>query len=130
MRKRTDWRGTALVTGESQAPSPLHIVCVIQPCPQGSHWTSWQCDSKLAGMGMLAGRFVQNGQACLSLWESVDGVYTGSDWLAPVQSGRCVSHGAVLRGGIPQWRWELELTRLTQRPLSDARPVLPERPPR
>jgi hypothetical protein len=111
VRKRTEWHGTALIATEPHATAPSPIVCVIQRCPQGSHWASWRSDSGPRNLGAVIGRFVQNGATCLSLWESADGAYTGSDWLGPVHAGSCVTYGAVLRGGIPQWCWELELSR-------------------
>jgi hypothetical protein len=112
VRKRTEWHGSALVATEPQTFAPLPMVCVIQRYPQGSHWTSWRSDSGPGNIGALVGRFVQAGPTCLSLWESVDSAYTGCDWIGPVIDRSCTAHGAMLRGGIPQWSWVLELNRL------------------
>jgi hypothetical protein len=103
------WRNRGRMRIEADPVLELANVYDIVPFPHQSPWTCWT--SHNAGLGRLIGRFILMPDTIMSIFESEDGAYNGSETMLRLGPDTYRCRGALLRGGVLVSHWSLELKR-------------------
>lgn len=107
--ERKLWRNTGHMRVAGEAPVEYTNVYEIVPFPHGSAWTCWT--SHNPALGRLIGRFVLMSDTIMSIFESEDGTYHGSEAMLQIDPDAYQCRGALLRGGVLVSHWSVALTR-------------------
>lgn len=80
---------------------------VISPFSQGASQTEWQSEN--SKLGHFSGSYILVKDSILSTGQSGDGSHVISEWLQQIDCDRYINRGVLLKDGVRQSSWALEL---------------------
>ena len=101
------WIYEGVLRTATTPPAEHRTVYEIQPMAPGNFATPWT--SKSVSFGTLHGRFIVDGDAILSAYESATGRYRGQDTILRRDERHYSARGTLLDGGKILSAWSVEL---------------------